>query len=83
VSRLTPVVERALGPDTVTTTHTSMGAEDFALYLTEVPGVLFRLGCNADSTEMKDLHSASFVLDEGALAVGLKVGIDLLLDLTS
>jgi amidohydrolase len=82
VARLTPVVERVLGPETVTSTHTSMGGEDFALYLTETPGVLFRLGCAADSSQVNDLHSASFMLDEEALWIGLRAGLAILEDLT-
>ena len=83
VARLTPAVERVLGPETVTSTYTSMGGEDFAVYLAEAPGVLFRLGCASDLNSTNDLHSASFVLDEGALEVGLRVGLGLLRELTS
>lgn len=83
VERLSPVVERALGPETVTTTHTSMGGEDFALYLSEVPGALFRLGCAADLTRTNDLHSASFMLDEASLAVGVRAGLAILEELTA
>ncbi|HVR32488.1 MAG TPA: amidohydrolase [Acidimicrobiia bacterium] len=83
VARLTPAIERALGPETVTDTHTSMGGEDFALYLTEAPGALFRLGCAANPTETNDLHSASFMLDERALEVGLHAGLEILRELTA
>ncbi len=83
VARLRPVVERTLGPDTVWSTYTSMGGEDFAIYLTEAPGAMFRLGCAADTAKTSDLHSASFTLDEGTLEVGLRVGLDLLRELTA
>ena len=83
VARLAPAVERALGPDTVRSTHTSMGGEDFALYLNEAPGVLFRLGCAADISQANDLHSASFMLDEESLWIGLRAGHAILEDLTS
>lgn len=83
VSRLSPVVERVLGRDGLASTYTSMGAEDFALYLEKTPGVLFRLGCATDGGAGGDLHSASFTLDEGSLEVGLRVGLEILLDLTS
>lgn len=83
VARLTPAIERALGPETVTSTYTSMGGEDFALYLTEAPGVLFRLGCAANPAETNDLHSASFMLDERALEVGLHAGLEILRALTA
>lgn len=83
VQRLTPAIERALGPDTVTTTYTSMGGEDFALYLTDTPGALFRLGCAADPSQTNDLHSASFLLDERALESGLNAGLEILRELTA
>lgn len=83
VARLTPAIERALGPETVTSTYTSMGGEDFALYLTEAPGALFRLGCAANPAETNDLHSASFMLDERALEVGLHAGLEILRELTA
>ena len=83
VDRLTPAVERALGPGSVTSTYTSMGGEDFALYLSETPGVLFRLGCAASPSDTNDLHSASFKLDEGALETGLHAGLEILQELTA
>ena len=52
--------------------HASMGGEDFANYLGQVPGSLFRLGC-ASSAGAPPLHSGDFDLDEGALAVGAKI----------
>jgi amidohydrolase len=83
VARLQPVIERTLGADTTRLTYTSMGAEDFAMYLTETPGAMFRLGCAADPSTTSDLHSASFMLDEASLEVGLRVGLDLLRELTA
>ena len=50
----------------------STGGEDFANYLGQVPGSLFRLGC-ASSADAPPLHSPEFDLDEGALAVGAKI----------
>lgn len=82
VARLTPAIERALGPNTVTDTYISMGGEDFALYLSETPGALFRLGCAADPSQTNDLHSASFMLDEAALEIGLNAGLEILKELT-
>ncbi|MEX2424003.1 MAG: amidohydrolase, partial [Acidimicrobiia bacterium] len=82
VERLTPAIERALGPGSVTSTHTSMGGEDFALYLTETPGVLFRLGCAAGTSATNDLHSASFTLDEHSLETALHAGLEILQELT-
>ena len=82
VERLAPAIERALGPGSVTSTYTSMGGEDFALYLSEAPGVLFRLGCAASTSDTNDLHSASFKLDERSLETGLHAGLEILQELT-
>ncbi len=70
----------SMGPLCPTPTHVSMGAEDFARYLDCAPGALLRLGC-AENDASTDLHSASFLLDEGALEVGLTVGLHSLIAL--
>lgn len=63
-----------LGPRSVTDTHVSMGAEDFARYVELAPGTLVRLGC-AEHDSSTDLHSATFRLDEASLAIGVKAAI--------
>jgi amidohydrolase len=60
-----------LGPDVVVPTEQSMGGEDFAHYLTRVPGALFRLGSGGSGG---DLHSPSFLLDEDSIGFGIHVG---------
>ncbi len=52
----------------------SLGGEDFAWYLHQVPGALGRLGVRRPgSVGTQDLHQGSFDLDEDALAVGARV----------
>jgi amidohydrolase len=51
----------------------SMGGEDFAFYLEQVPGAMFRLGCASPNTAGAPLHSPCFDLDERSLAVGANV----------
>jgi len=46
----------------------SMGGEDFAYYLQEVPGALFRLGVGPD---VAPLHNAHFNFNDAALRPGL------------
>lgn len=79
VGRIEAALVAAGGPDATSATHLSMGAEDFARYLDEVPGALLRLGCRAG--DGMDLHSASFLLDEGCLEVGTRLGASILLEL--
>ncbi len=74
---LTALVERAasdlLGAGQVLRLEQpSLGAEDFAQLLTAAPGTMFRLGL-AGPEGCTPLHSNTFALDEGALAVGIQV----------
>lgn len=70
----------ALGEKGVTSTHQSLGSEDFACYLEHVPGALIRLGA-ALPDRVVNLHSASFDIDEGAIEVGITVGANALVRL--
>ena len=63
----------AIGRDNVLTdVNPSLGAEDFANYLTKIPGAFFWLGCQ--SAEQKyPIHNPKFNIDENALKVGIQV----------
>ncbi len=50
--------------------HPSMGGEDFAYYLLQVPGCYVRFGACYKGCENIPLHSPSFDFDEEALQVG-------------
>ncbi|MBO6977991.1 MAG: amidohydrolase [Prochlorococcus marinus XMU1428] len=50
----------------------SLGAEDFAEFLHEIPGAMFRLGVSS-SKGCAPLHNSKFDPDEKAIAVGIKV----------
>ena len=50
----------------------SLGAEDFAEFLNEVPGAMFRLGVSNEKG-CAPLHSSKFNPDERAMNVGIKV----------
>jgi hippurate hydrolase len=50
--------------------HPSMGAEDFAYYLQEIPGCYVRFGARGGDDAYVPLHSPSFDIDEGVLVVG-------------
>lgn len=51
----------------------SMGAEDFANYLSHVPGTMFRLGVTSPDVGGAPLHSPMFDIDDRALAIGAKI----------
>ena len=59
----------------------STGAEDFSFFSNEIPGMYFWLGVNAPGVmEAPGNHSPYFVVDDGALNVGIKTLVYLVLD---
>lgn len=62
----------ALGPEALVSTEQSMGGEDFAWYLDQVPGSLARLGTHR-SDRAVDLHSGRFDVDEKSIAIGVRL----------
>ncbi|UYP17884.1 M20 family metallopeptidase [Rhodococcus sp. Z13] len=70
---------RALGPNALSDTPQSGGGEDFSWYLEHVPGAMGRLGVWSGSGPELDIHQPTFDLDERALAVGVRVMTNLVL----
>ncbi|CAM3535729.1 amidohydrolase [Isoptericola cucumis] len=62
-----------LGPDGVVLTEQSLGGEDFAWYLTKVPGAMARLGTGTPGGRRYDIHQGDLVVDERAIAVGARL----------
>jgi len=74
----TAIVEAAatqvLGPDALSPAPQSLGAEDFAWYLESIPGSLARLGTRTPGPGgHRDLHQATFDVDERAIGVGVRL----------
>ena len=64
----------AFGEAAVTEAEPSLGGEDFSFYLEKVPGSYLRLGvAPLDGPEPAALHTSQFDIDEGALAVGIRL----------
>ena len=64
----------ALGPDRVVEAEISMGGEDFACYLEQVPGAMIRLGSGVPGSAVKlDIHQSTFDVDERAIGHGVRV----------
>ena len=54
--------------------HPSMGGEDFAYYLRQVPGAMFLLGVrDPDNGAVHGLHHPKFRADENAITVGAAI----------
>lgn len=64
------VALEALGAEHVLPTEQSLGGEDFAWFLTRVPGAMFRLGTRTPGGPEFDLHRGDARFDEGAIGVG-------------
>jgi amidohydrolase len=64
----------ALGPDRVIEAETSMGGEDYAFYLEQVPGAMIRLGTGVPGSDVQfDIHQSAFDVDERAIGYGVRV----------
>ena len=51
----------------------SMGSEDFAFYLDEVPGAMIRIGCASSQLGNAALHSTLFDIDEESIRIAAKI----------
>jgi amidohydrolase len=64
----------ALGPERIVEAEISMGGEDFAFYLDQVPGSMIRLGTGIPGSDIKlDIHQSTFDIDERAIAHGVRI----------
>lgn len=62
-----------LGEDAVVLVEQSMGGEDFAWMLQEVPGTMIRLGTRTPGGPTYDLHRDDYIPDERAIGYGVQV----------
>jgi len=74
VAILAAAARSILGTPAVRSTEQSLGGEDFAWYLEDVPGALLRLGVRpADEEISPDLHRGDFDVDERSIGIGVRV----------
>ncbi|CAN5641686.1 M20 family metallopeptidase [soil metagenome] len=66
-------VRSVLGEQGEVSTPQSLGGEDFAWYLEDVPGAMGRLGTRTPGGRTYDLHQGDLHIDERAITVGAKV----------
>jgi amidohydrolase len=72
VERLSQAAGSVLGPRGVTATDQSLGGEDFAWMLRQVPGAMARLGVRpVGLSSVADIHQPTFDVDEECLRVGV------------
>jgi amidohydrolase len=74
IAALDAAARSVLGTGSVVPTQQSLGGEDFAWYLEQVPGALARLGVRSPgSTVPMDLHQSGFDVDERCISVGVQL----------
>jgi amidohydrolase len=78
--RLRPTMERIMGADNVVDVPPTTGAEDFGFFANTVPGFFYRLGTVAPGTTSGDHHTPTFMADDAAIPIGMRVMTGLVLD---
>ena len=68
-----PSLERAVGKARVKIIPPAMGSEDFSFFANQVPGFFYRLGQVKAGTTTGDHHTPTFLADDSAIPVGVKV----------
>ena len=73
------IAKQTLGPDRYyPVPRPSMGGEDFAYYLQEIPGCFFLVGVEPlDRDTYPPLHSDRYDFTDGSLAVGMRMFVEL------
>jgi len=69
-ARAASLSETLLGREKVTGIPARMGSEDFSFFAERYPSLLYRLGVTGKGQSVKQLHTASFDLDESAMTTG-------------
>jgi len=82
IEKLAVSAEKVLGPDHVRRLPTaSPGSDDFAFYLEQVPGILFRMGTgNDDPATHVGLHNGGNRFDERGIPTGAAVMAQYIMD---
>lgn len=80
VERTMPALHSALGKDNVMRVQPLMASEDFAYFAREVPAFFFFLGTVKPGTTSGNNHTATFMADDGAIPVGIRVMVNVVLD---
>ena len=73
VALLGRAVDAVLGPEGRAPTAQSLGGEDFAWYLTRVPGAMGRLGTREPGGPTYDIHQGNLRIDEQATSLAAKL----------
>jgi amidohydrolase len=73
IALLSGAVGAVLGPQGRVPTSQSLGGEDFAWYLTRVPGAMARLGTREPGGPTYDIHQGNLRVDERSVPIAAKL----------
>jgi amidohydrolase len=73
IGLLAGAVEAVLGASGRAPTSQSLGGEDFAWYLTRVPGAMGRLGTREPGGPTYDIHQGNLRIDERSVPIGARL----------
>lgn len=80
VERMVPTLQRTLRTENVQRAGPSMASDDFGLFAREVPGMFLFLGTVKPGTVSGGNHTPTFLADDSAISVGIRVMADMVLD---
>ena len=66
-------IDVVVGPDNLFSTAQSLGGEDFAWFVEQVPGAMARLGTRTPGGPTYDLHQGDLQVDERAISLAAKL----------
>ena len=82
-ARMVPTLERVAGKDNVQLREAIMGAEDFAFFQKEIPGLYFFLGgrpADVSEADAAPHHTPDFFIDDSNLTLGVRAFCNLVFD---
>lgn len=82
-AQLIPSLKKVTDSEKVFEINAITGAEDFSYFQNEIPGFFFFLGGTHPDTAQKDIashHTPDFIVDDSALALGVKAMVNISLD---
>ena len=80
VSRMVPTIERLVGAENVIVQPPPMAADDFAYLAQEAPAFFFHLGIVKPGTQSGNNHTPTFMADDSAIPIGIRVLSHVLMD---
>lgn len=80
LERMLPSIRAAAGPARVLARQPWMAAEDFAWFAREVPALFLHLGTVAPGTTSGNNHTPTFMADDAAIPVGMRLMCRMALD---